>query len=346
MKNSLFLLIASLFFTTSLANAQSSESRIHLGKMQAGDSNNPQGLWPFLGVGAGFMGGTDTLRSGGLPMNVRVMGSYYFPEAPWVGEAGLGLFNQIFTQNGGGSDMHQAFYMEAAGRYKLEDKWQVGPSMFTLIDTSNRFNSGNHDLTTFIGAQALKEFHYNDYLMRAGGRLMVDMGISGETVPVMMFDLHMTWGDDNYSSSVVESSPAPIEEEPVVVREEPARPVNYSYARIVPTSDSQNFIVSKDPRYMKRLARTLANNKSLYERVEVVETSDSRMKSGLNVASELRKAGVGQTEVTDQGSIYNKKMISSDDYDGLTHNTRVELKFIGVRNEKALSNLIQSVEFR
>lgn len=358
MKNASFLILASLFFITNQVSAQSSsfelndessstmsQNKIHFGKLQQGDRNNPEGLWPFLGFGLGFTGATDTNRTGGLPMNIKAMGSYYFPENPWVAEAGLGFFNQVYTQNGGGSDMMQAFYLEAAGRYRLEDKWQVGGVLYTLVDTSNRFNSGNHDLTTFVGPQLLKEFNYGDYLVRAGGRVAIDIGIVGEFVPMAMFDLQMTWGDN--PGEIVDNTPS---REPAryteEIREEiitetvsysaPSRPVTYT------SETTRNYIVPSNKAFMQRLSRNLANNKDLYQKVEVIEHKN---KSGvLNVTAELKKAGVENTQVATTGSSYNKALMSSDDYDGISNGSRVELKFIGVYDEKLLSQLIKSTE--
>lgn len=362
MKKSSFLIIASLFFTSNLY-AQStvisvdddesvSQTRLHFGKMQTGDRNNPEGLWPFLGGGVGIMGGSSSLRTGGLPMHIKALGSYYFPENPWIAEAGIGLYNQIFTQDGGGSDTLQAFYLEAGGRYRLENKWQVGPVWSTLIDTSNRFNSGNHDLTSFMGVQLLKEFTYTDYLMRAGGRVAVDMGISGSIVPVALIDLHITWGDE----------PAPIVEAPVIREEiveeivEEEKTISYDLNPEPVRFDTNKTVVIPDNKiYMKKLALVLANNKDLYKRVEVIGHADHRgtekynkklsKNRAINVAAELKKAGLDNTYIETEGAGYSQPRVLGNNADALAKNRRVELKFIGVQDEKALNKLLQSIEY-
>lgn len=368
MKKQLLALSALLFFTTSQVYAQSTainvddndssyetetSSRLHFGKMQRGDRYNPEGLWPFLGVGAGFMGGSESLRTGGIPTNIKFMGSYYFAESRWVGDAGLGLFNQVFTQSGSGSDAFQAFYLEASGRYKLENQWQVGPSLFTLIDTSNRLNSGNHDLTSFVGVQALKEFNYEEYLMRMGGRLALDLGISGSTVPVGLFELQVTWGDHPNQVAEVEPAPAPVQEE---IKTTEAKPiVNYNLKPDPVRFETNKTVVVPDNKiYMKKLARTLANNKDLYDRVEVVGHADVRgtkkhnvklsKSRAINIAAELKKAGLDNTRITTEGVGAAKPRVLGNNADAYAQNRRVELKFIGVQDEKALSKLLQSVE--
>ena len=363
MKKSSFLIIASLFFTASLVHAQNSvvsvdeeestsQSRLHFGKMQTGDRNNPEGLWPFLGAGVGVMAGSSSLRTGGLPMHIKAMGSYYFTDNPWIAEAGVGLYNQIFTQEGGGSDTLQAFYLEAGGRYRLENKWQAGPVLSTLIDTSNRFNSGNHDLTSFVGAQLLKEFTYNDYLMRAGGRVAVDMGISGSIVPVALFDLHITWGEA--PAPVVEAAPV-IEEKIVEEIVEEEKTISYDLNPEPVRFDTNKTVVVPDNKiYMKKLALVLGNNKDLYDRVEVIGHADHRgtekynkklsKTRAINIATELKKAGLDNTRMVTEGKGYSQPRVLGNNADAFAKNRRVELKFIGVKDEKALSKLLQSID--
>lgn len=366
MKKSSFLLIASLFFTANLASAQnsvvsiddesessSSQSRLSFGKMQTGDRYNPEGLWPFAGAGFGFMGGSSNLRTGGLPMHVKVMGSYYFPESPWIGEAGFGVFNQIFTQDGGGVDTLQAFYLEASGRYRLEEKWQIGPVWSTLIDTSNHFNSGNHDLTSFVGVQLLKEFNYNEYLMRAGGRVAVDMGISGSTVPMALLELNITWGTE--PTPVVEAQPAVMKEEIIEEIVEEEKTVSYDLNPSPVRFDTNKTVVVPDNKiYMKKLALVLANNKDLYERVEVIGHADQRgtekynkklsKNRAIKIAEELKKAGLDNTRIETAGAGYSQPRVLGNNADAFAKNRRVELKFIGVQDEKALSKLLQSID--
>src|ERR1044072_6426645 len=135
--------------------------------VQRGDISNPQGFWPLLGVGMGVMDSGDKIRSGGIPMHVKVLGSYYFDGTPWVADAGLGLHNEILTQKGGGSDSIQSLDTELAARYKLTDNWQLGAIWNTLVDNPHRYHSNNDNLASFVGVQVLKEFTWNDkYLDR------------------------------------------------------------------------------------------------------------------------------------------------------------------------------------
>src|SRR5665213_1790982 len=102
----LVLMISSLSVFAAEANMLAFKPEI-----QRGDIYKPQGLWPLLGVGIGTMNDSQT-RTGGVPNNVRVLGSYYFDESPIVADAGLGLHNEFLTQGGGGSDSIQSLYTE------------------------------------------------------------------------------------------------------------------------------------------------------------------------------------------------------------------------------------------
>ncbi len=103
-------------------------------EIQRGDLANPQGLWPFLGLGIGAMDHNDNIRSGGIPTHFKVLGSYYFTTAPWIADLGVGLHNEFLTQKGRDSDSIQSLYTELAARYKFSNRWQLGAIWNTLVD--------------------------------------------------------------------------------------------------------------------------------------------------------------------------------------------------------------------
>lgn len=320
-------------------------------ELQRGDMNNPQGLWPFLGIGLGVMDHNEQIRTGGIPSHFKVLGSYYFDGAPWVADAGLGLHNEFLSQNGSDSDTIQSLYTELAARYEFTNRWQLGAIWNTLVDNPDRYQSNTNNLASFIGVQALKEFTWKDeYLVRAGGRAMTDVGISGETIDTVMAELEVSFGPA--------STPPPP---PPVVKEEPIAP--HLANRAVQTFDLDpkmvNFetdstkLVRGSQAYLKRLARALADNRHLFDKMEVVGHADQRGTDKYNdklskrraraIADSLIAAGISRSQLRTDGRGEHELLSSSMAPAALLKNRRAQMEFTGVKNPEALKNVIESV---
>ncbi len=323
-------------------------------EIQRGDLSNPQGLWPFIGVGLGAMDHNNKIRSGGVPTHIKVLGSYYFETAPWIADAGVGLHNEFLTQKGSESDTIQSLYTELAARYQFTNRWQLGAIWNTLVDNPDRYQSNTNNLASFVGLQVMKEFSWSDqYLVRAGGRAMTDVGISGETIDTVMAELQVSFGPG--------SSPAPR-----VIRVEETRPepiAPHLAKRAVQTfqidPDDVNFesestkLVSSSRQYLSRLARALAANRQLFDKVEVVGHADQRGSDIYNDSLSQRRArtisdvlvasGINRSQLVTEGRGKRDLLSNSMSPTALQRNRRVELEFQGVKNQEALKNIIDSV---
>jgi len=324
-------------------------------EIQKGDLRNPQGLWPFIGVGLGAMDHNNNIRSGGVPSHVKILGSYYFETAPWVADAGIGLHNEFLTQKGPDSDTIQSLYTELAARYEFTNRWQLGAIWNTLVDNPDRYKSNTNNLASFIGLQVMKEFTWSDqYLVRAGGRAMTDVGISGETIDTVMAELEVSFGPA--------SSPAPQ-----VIRVEETRPepiAPHLAKRAVQTfhidPDDVNFetdstkLVANSRQYLRRLARALSANRQLFDKVEVVGHADQRGTDKYNDSLSKRRAraisdaliasGINRNQLVTEGRGKRELLSNSMSASALQRNRRVELEFQGVKNQEALKNVIDSVK--
>ncbi len=142
-----------------------------------------------------------------------------------------------------------------------------------------------------MGLQVLKEFNWSDqYLVRAGGRAMTDIGISGETIDTVMAELQVSFGP--------KSSPAPqvirVEEtrpEPIAphLAKQAVQSFNIDPDDVNFESDSTKLVSNSRP-YLKRLARALAANRHLFDRVEVIGHADQRGPDRYNDVLSKRRA--------------------------------------------------------
>lgn len=328
-------------------------------EIQRGDIYKPQGLWPLLGAGVGIMDTGDKARTGGVPTHVKILGSYYFEGAPIVADAGLGLHNEFLTQDGGGNDTITSLYTELGARYQLTNRWQVGAIWNTLLDNPRRYHSNNDNLASFMGAQMLKEFTYNDkYLVRAGGRAMTSIGLHGETINTVMGELEFSFGGGGQATAEAPAKPAPlVESAGVAIAPHLAAHAMQSF-QLDPgpvhfESDSTK-LVGASRQYLNRLARALAANRELFERVNVIGHTDQRGTTAYNfrlsdnraksIANSLMAAGINKSQISTVGKGKSELLTASFSPAALARNRRVELQFEGVKNQSALKNVIDSVK--
>lgn len=323
-------------------------------EIQRGDLQNPQGLWPLLGVGLGVMDYNDQIRTGGTLAHVKLVGSYNFDNQPWIADLGLGLHNEFLSQRGRGSNNITSLYTELAARYKLANKWQLGAIWNTLVDNPDRYRSNTNNLASFIGLQAMKEFVWQDkYLVRAGGRMMTDVGIGGEVVDTVMAELQVSFGPG--AQRIVEQpKPAP---EPTPVAPHLARQAVQTFEFSDPgpvhfETDSTKLVHSSQ-QYLRRLARALADNRHLFDRVSVIGHTDQRGTEKYNlklsrrraqaISNSLAVAGLNVSQLHSEGRGKTELLSRSMSTPALQRNRRVQLEFHGVKNQQALKNIIDSV---
>ena len=320
-------------------------------ELQRGDIYKPQGWWPMLGVGFGTMNSTDT-RTGGYPGHIKMLGSYYFEENPIVFDGGVGLHNEFLTQSGQGSDTIQTLYTEFAGRYVMSNRWQAGAIWNTLFDNAQRYKSNSGNLASFIGAQVLKEFTWNDaYLVRVGGRATSSVGLRGGSVNALMAELEVSFGGPKSTSVVVQE---PVRAAPVAphLAAQAVRTFDLD-PRHVHFSSSSTHLVKGSDAYINRLARALANNHQLFDRVEVIGHADQRGSDKFNtklserraktISDKLIAAGVKSSQIKVEGRGKKELLSQSMKPSALQLNRRVQLEFQGVKNQEALKNVIDSV---
>ncbi len=344
------ILALAIIFSASLAYALDGSFLTLKPELQRGDIHNPQGFWPLVGFGVGAMDHNTSIRTGGIPTHIKALGSYYFEQAPVVADVGLGLHNEFLTQGGEGADIVQSFYSEVAGRYRLTNRWQLGAIWSTLVDNPDRYRSNTDNLASFTGLQVLKEFTWDEtYMVRAGGRAMTDVGISGETIDTVMAEIEVSFGPSK--SMVVESAPDRALAPHLVtraVKSWPLDPRNVNFK-----TDSIAMINNSKP-YLRRLSRALAANQQLFDRVEIIGHADQRGPELYNdqlsvrrahvIAQSLISAGLASSQVVAVGRGESDPLASGITDSALLKNRRVELKFHGVKNPHALQNIIDSLQ--
>jgi OOP family OmpA-OmpF porin len=348
------VLFVSLFAATGFAADNSSKMTIDTGKSTV---ENPAGFVPFVGAGVGYMGQNNTLQTGGTPSSIKILGSYYFA-APIVADLGVGMMNQQFNQTENAKAAVSGENYELAGRYKFENRWQAGAIVNAFGGNSDRYGSSDSQLTTFAGVQALKEFTITkELLLRAGARVMTDLNIRDEQVNVGMIDLELGWITNKTSApeQVTEKQTETPAETRSVAQTEDKNTVTYPLdAEKFHFATGRADIEKNEAKNLQSLSAVLAKNAGLFEKVEVVGHADQTGPDAFNqklsdnrahtVAANLLKSGLGKARVKTIAKGESEPLIDSLQPEALRQNRRVEIKFIGVKDQAALERALSSIK--
>ncbi len=327
-----------------------SESMRDIVPTEGKDIYDPRGFWPLIGIGVGYMGQTESIRTEGVPTHLKFLGSYY-AEGPWVAEIGGGLYNQVFLQSGGGADTLQALELETSTRYILPERWSIGPVWSTLTG-NDRFSSNTKNWTSFFGVQVKRDIAWdNEYLVRMGGRFMTDVGVSGEQINSAMFEVEIGLGEGSRQVS----QPIVIEEDRSIA----SHLANQAFSGPLIFDGPMNFIenqptmISSADKRAERLARALANNSHLFERIEIIGHADERgpdnfnqklsERRAQNLAHKFRRAGLTSNRMIVEGRGSREPIAFNNSETSWFKNRRVEVKLIGVKDQAALSSILRSI---
>jgi len=190
----LFAWMLMVMFGSAFANAQEDASEVFMkiDPPQQGSFYDQQ-FEPFVGFGLGYMDENESLKTEGLPFNLKFVGSF-FPAQNWVTDVGVGFITQTF-QNQSEKDMAFSGLVDLAARYRFSGDWQVGPQLKTYIGNGDSFGSSSDNFTTFIGAQVMREqLLFGKYRNRMGLSLVTDIGVPNQEAFVTSFEVQFALG--------------------------------------------------------------------------------------------------------------------------------------------------------
>ncbi|MFP5519851.1 MAG: OmpA family protein [Bdellovibrionia bacterium] len=307
----------------------------------------PESIVPFLGVGFGYMDHSNRYQTEGTPFNVKLMGSYYYAPAFLIGDVGVGIEHQSYSQDANGGVTTQAI-LEAAGRYEFAERISAGVILNMLTGDAQKIGS-NNDQAYFWGLQIVKEFPMRawntDTIARVGARVSTDISIPGESVNVFMIEA--AFGLPNFEKRDPYASRALPKVQPklnqIVLKDLIKDPANAQFAL------NSAEVTSSQRDYLNRLATALQQNPGLVERIYVVGHADDSGSEQLNmdlsrrraqeVAASLRQAGVASSLIQVD---WKGETLPADRFNQ-NENRRVEVKFIGVRDEAQLDAILRSL---
>ncbi len=360
------LTVVSLFASLTTMAEESQTSAMGMFKMGSMNVHDPVGWFPFIGLSSGYMSSDNTLKTEGMPGDLKVIGSYFSEDRHNVFDAGLGFMSDSFTQK---SNTQNNFISgglaELAWRYNWANRWQFGVAADSYIGGGDRYGSSDPNLTTFGGLQLIKEIPINNSNMfRVGLKGLTSLSIPSTSISTVMLDLQWGFGSEQKAPPVARAS--------VETKREMASDETYGInsQRVIEGDPKDNMMTMRndvhmqfDPGrvtltginadYVERLGKALSQRPDLFQKVEVVGFADqtgsdqSNMKISKarseQVSKRLTQGGLDkkkiQTSWQEPPGVRYKSLLPED----MQQNRRVDLKFHGVKDQAALEELLSSI---
>lgn len=328
---------------------------------------------PFLGLNTGYTTRESSLYSEGVPANIKLIGSYFFPSQEHLVDLGLGFSNQQFTNRSAIQSYKSGGLFEAAYRYQWENKMQAGLVVDDFFNQGKNYGANQADVQ-FGGLQVVKEFSLqNSNLARFGVKALTELNPdTRHYANMLLLDLQIGLGGEKSESLVQEFQPqpppapqrvaaptTPVVMEPKVAEprplaQEPSAKKSKEVEKLknaIATFDSAKYLInSSDKRYLQNLSQTLKNNKNLYSKIVIHGYADASGTSELNrklsrqraqaVADYLEKNAKfakNQIEIVAEGAPVNTNTVKPED-------RKVEIELQGVKNDEQLQNILSKIK--
>lgn len=149
----------------------------------------------FGGIDAGYSTygaltpATEGDRSG-FHGGLRALGAFYLEK--WIFDAGLGwqyIRNTGTNADGAGTKViTRNVYLELSPRYRLSQKFSIGPVFDYWISSDNGLNPNitatPKNTSMWIGPEAIYEWMSDSWKYRIGGRWLLDLNVTGRSVNI------------------------------------------------------------------------------------------------------------------------------------------------------------------
>lgn len=312
------------------------------------------GFVPFVGAGIGYMDHSKRYQTEGIPTDIRLLGSYYFETKPLILDLGLGLRHQSYSQSVGGRETTSG-NVEAAVRYQIQDQWSVGGA-YQMMAGKGQHVGAKSDNAQFIGVQGLKEIPVKlDFpaVLRVGGRFMTDINITKEQVNYAMVEVALgfpevqTLARTDRPVRIAQKPVAPVVPQKIVLDSVLETEAKHSRFQI-----DSDVLTSEQRTYLRQVARGFAQQPHVVGRLHIVGHADDTGTPQHNmqlskrraqaVAEELRLNGVNADMISVDWKGETMPITSGNDEMSRAKNRRVEVLFVNVRDQQALSEILSS----
>lgn len=355
----ILVLLVSMMILPLIANAaeagaeQINSEQEYVPASTMGLDGKVSGFVPFVGAGLGYMDRSSRYETEGVASDIRMLGSYYFSGTPYIADLGLGIRQQSYSQSIGGKETTSGT-LEAALRYEVQEKISIG-GLFQVMAGKGSHVGANSDNAQFIGIQAMKELPVKlDFpaVLRLGGRVMTDVNVSKEQVSFAMLDVAIGFPEVQTVARNEKNKYRPvakIEPTKIILQGELLKDARNSQFKI----DSSEIALSQRE-YLNKFAMAYSNKTHIASRLHIVGHADDTGTSQHNmqlskkraeqVFQNLKNAGVPASMMSIDWKGESMPIVFGGTETQRSLNRRVEIQFIDVKDQEALSNILESIK--
>jgi outer membrane protein OmpA-like peptidoglycan-associated protein len=309
-------------------------------------------LWLLLGVEGFFLTKNGVERpevsNNGPGLAFKGVASKYFSQS-WVGDLGFGYRRDRMEKD----DVlvrTRAFFMELGARYRLDQRWSIGPEIHWLSGSDVSFsdvgtNSDDKNNSFFGGARLMYDTAVNGQknLLRLGGQIMTDLNVDDRQVTALHLIAEFGWPFGPKTkptpAPVVATSPV-VPVEAAIVEEAPAPRLKLDLQNLgVNFAPSSDQLVGSSKAVMLRLANLLKKYDAEWDAIRIEGHTDSTGIYAKNLAlskaraksvvTTLVGAGVEARKLSSEGYGPNRPLDKAKTKEAYAKNRRVELNLIG-----------------
>ncbi len=178
--------------------------------------------WWFIGGELGLMDKTDIsspeVENNGLQIGIKGVYSRYWKD--FIADIGLGY--RYDEMDDSVEIQTKAFFFELGARYRLSDRWSIGPQLQMLLGRDVSFsdagtNSDDKSSALFAGARIFYDFSdpKDDFMIRVGAQGFTDINIDDRKITYLQLVAEVGWpfGKAEEPTPVLEPEPE-VEEKP------------------------------------------------------------------------------------------------------------------------------------
>ncbi len=373
------LTIVSLIASIAMAQDESQTSKMAAPKPTHMNVNDPVGWFPFIGLAGGYMSPDDTLKTEGVPGDLRLLGSYFGEGRHSVFDFGLGFMANSFTQK---SDTQDNFISggiaETAWRYNSTSRWQIGPIVDAYIGGGDRMGSTDPTWTSFGGLQLLKEFPVKgSNMFRVGIKALTGLSIPNATINTVSLDLQWGFGSEQKAPEVAEAETPASDVAATgdsmrsdLIGPEAAGATIENSRRVIETDPVNNAITFRNDarmqfdtghasfqgtneEFVQKVGTILKDRSDLFDKVEVIGFADQTGGRAVNmrvsrdrakeVAKTLKAGGLPADKIQTSWKGAENPLYKSLLPEDMQQNRRVDLKFHGVKDQTALQDVLSGL---
>lgn len=347
--------LLSILFVVSSASAVESRSESTSFSLFEPPSQSPWRIFGGVTFGRESVSGSEYGNSpSGTEFTLSALVSYQLPR--WVMDGGLGwMYSSVSGTNSAGNPISirtRAGFVDSSVRYRLSERWQLGPAVDIAFGTDTGLGPGVSkaaEATVFAGLRGVYEFPAGRLPVRLLAQGLTDVSISERRIYSVMGGIQL--------GIPIAIHHKEYEEEPIrVSRAAPEREEAHEVRILLDPQrvffgTNSSVIRPGVEKALRDVGEYLRKNSTGWSVVEISGHADRRGRFKYNLKLSERRArsvlttladgGADLSKMSAQGFSYLKPIDPRNNPEGWSRNRRVELVFRDVQRPAALRERLE-----